>query len=462
MAVEQIFRLKRGLDIPIEGNPEQTIDLAAQPRHVAIIATDYVGLRPTMAVSEGDSVLRGQLLFEDKKNAGARLTAPGAGEVVGIHRGDRRVLQSVVIALNERERAGDFVEEDEVAFQAFSGKDVAGLSADDIRALLIESGLWAAFRTRPFSRIPEAESSPHSIFVTAMDTRPLAPSPEVVLEGREGDFERGLIAIAKLTDGPTYLCKKAGSSISTSPNIGVTQVEFEGPHPAGTPGVHIHFLDPVHRDKTVWHVGYQDVMTIGKLIESGRLDVTRVISLAGPLVKRPRLLKTRLGASLDDLVLDELEDTPPRIISGSVLSGRKASGEVHGYLGRYDNQVSVIQEGADREFMGWGRAGKNKFSLLRLYTASLRPDKQFRFTSATNGSKRAMVPMGSYERVMPMDIIPTHLLRALAVGNVEQAEMLGCLELDEEDLALCTFVCPSKIEYGPLLRSNLDTIEKEG
>ncbi|MBI4557635.1 MAG: Na(+)-translocating NADH-quinone reductase subunit A [Candidatus Hydrogenedentes bacterium] len=457
-----LHKINKGLNLPIAGEPEQTIQPANRLTRVGLVAEDYLGIRPTMFVAVGDTVRRGQALFEDKKIPGVRFTAPGAGTVVAVNRGERRALQSVVIDLNENERGGKLSPDDEAVFASYTGKDPAGLSNAEIKALLLESGLWTAIRARPFSKVANPETTPHSIFITAMDTHPLAPSVDVVMKGREADFERGLICVAKLTEGKTYLCKAPGSSAQSQPYNGVVVEEFEGVHPAGTVGVHIHFLDPVHRDKAVWHLGYQDVMAIGHLFATGKLDVRRVVSLAGPQVKKPRLLRTRLGAAMDELVAGELKDGENRVISGSVLSGRAATGQVFGYLGRYCQQISVIREGREREFLGWLSLGKNMFSAINVCISKLTPGKKFDFTTCANGSERAIVPIGVYERVMPMDILPTFLLRSLVMNDVERAEQLGCLELDEEDLALCTFVCPGKIDYGPILRRNLERIESEG
>ena len=457
-----LHKIKKGLDLPITGEPAQTIDIHRTSARVALMAGDYVGMRPTMFVQEGDKVLRGQPLFEDKKNPGVRYLSPGAGKVAGIYRGDRRALQSVVIELNEAERNGQPGPDDEAAFDSYQGKNVAAMSRDEIRALLVESGMWTAFRTRPFSRIPAIDSEPAAIFITAMDTSPLAPSAEVVLKGKENAFKEGLLAIVKLTDGPVYLCKSPDEKIPSDPNSGVQVEDFDGPHPAGLPGVHIHFLRPVNRNRTVWYINYQDVAPIGSLIKTGRLDVSRVISLAGPQVGNPRLIATRIGASTQDICEGELIEGDNRIISGSVLAGRKAMGEVEGYVGRYHQQISVIREGHEREFLGWMMPGMNKYSTINAYLSRLVPGKKFAMTTATYGSKRAMVPIGTYERVMPMDIMATFLLRALIVGDLERAEQLGALELDEEDVALFTFVCPGKYEYGPILRQNLEKIYKEG
>ncbi len=453
------YRIRKGLNLPIAGEPEQRVDRAPAVARVALLADDYVGMRPTMYVAEGDEVKRGQLLFEDKKTAGVRFTAPGGGRIAAIHRGERRALQSVVIELDAAELSGAG---ETIAFDSYTAKPPASLTRQQVHDLLVESGQWTAFRRRPFSKVPPLDEVPAAIFVTAMDTRPLAPSVDIVLAGREDDFNHGLDALAKLTDGPVYVCKGPNSSIPTPGNNKFLVEEFEGPHPAGTAGVHIHLLKPVSRQRAVWAIGYQDVAAIGKLFSSGELDVARTIALAGPAVNRPRLLRTRLGAATGDLVKGELREGENRVISGSVLGGRAASGATFGYLGRYHTQIAVLREGRRRHFLGWLTPGFNEFSTVNTHLSRLLSGKKFHFDTAVHGSDRAMVPIGMYERVMPMDILPTFLLRALLIGDVEQAEKLGCLELDEEDLALCTFVCPGKAEYGPLLRRVLTMIEKEG
>lgn len=419
-------------------------------------------MKPRMMVQEGDRVQRGQVLFEDRKSEGVLHTAPGAGQVVGVHRGARRALQSVVIHLSDSERAGEATADDLASFASYPGGDSSAWSRDQLVALLVESGQWTAFRTRPFSKVPATQTIPHSIFVTAIDTNPLAPYPEVIIEKRREDFDRGLAAVATLSGGATHLCVRAHSPIPAMVSAAVTTQEFAGPHPAGNAGLHIHRVDPVHREKTVWTVGYQDVIAIGRLLATGVLDVSRTITVAGPAAPEPELVHTRLGADIEDVVGALPEDVEVRLIAGSVLSGRRAAGDTHGFLGRFHNQITVMAEGRERVFMGWLTPGWNAFSTAPIYLSRLLPDKLFPFTTTTNGSPRAMVPIGMYERVMPMDILPTFLLRSLVVGDVEQAEKLGVLELDEEDLALCSFVCPGKTEYGPLLRKNLDMIEKEG
>jgi Na+-transporting NADH:ubiquinone oxidoreductase subunit A len=302
------------------------------------------------------------------------------------------------------------------------------------------------------------------LFVTAIDTQPHAPDPQVVVAEARAEFERGLRLLATLCEGPTYLCVAAGSSIAEGLDAPVRVEAFRGPHPAGNPGVHIHRLFPVSRERTVWHVGYQDVIAVGRLFATGRLPVERVVALAGPSVREPRLLRTRLGASIEQLVRGELREGEGdvRLLSGSVLSGKRAEGPELGFLGRHHLQVAALPEGGTRRLLGWAGPGGDRFSILPVFVSRLFPKRRFAFTTDTNGSSRPLMPIGTYERVLPMDVVATYLLRALLVGDVEQAEQLGALELEEEDLALCSFVCPGKTDFGPYLRANLERLEKEG
>lgn len=445
-----MITIKKGLDLPISGAPRQEITEGRTVNSVALIGYDYHGMKPTMLVREGETVKKGQPVFSDKKNEGVIYTAPAAGVVSKINRGNRRIFQSLVI---------DVQGDDSVEFKKYSQQDIDTLSGDDVSAQLIESGVWTAFRTRPFSKAPAVGSKPQSIFVQAMDTNPLAADPAVVIAEQSEAFQTGLKLIKKLTDGAVYLCKAPGADIPTAD--GVTVEEFGGVHPAGNPGTHIHFLDPVSSNKTVWTIGYQDVIAIANLFLTGELDTKRVIAIGGPQVKEPRLIRTQLGASLAELAQDEVKDGDNRLISGSVFGGRGGFKETE-FLGRYHTQLSVLENDMSRPMFHFLRLGVNYHSVKRTYVSSFFKSKLFNFTTSQNGSPRGMIPIGQYEKVMPLDILPTQLLRAIVVNDLDSAEQLGALELDEEDLALCTYVCAAKYEYGPILRDTLTKIELEG
>ncbi len=324
------FTIKNGLDLPITGGPKQIIEDGNQINSVAILGIDYVGMKPTMLVNEGDTVKLGQVLFSDKKTPGVVFTSPGAGVVKAINRGEKRVLQSVVIELKGNA---------EVTFNKYAEADLGNLSVEQVKENLVSSGLWTTLRTRPYGKVPALDSKPSSIFVTAIDTRPLAADPAVIIKDRANDFANGLAVIANLTDGKTYVAKATGTDIVVS--NGAISAEFEGPHPAGLPSTHIHFIDPVNINKSVWYLDYQAVIAIGALFATGKLNVERVVSLAGPTVKNPRLVRTRVGANTDDLVASELQDdVESRVISGSVLYGHIAHGW-SAFLGVYNNQVSA-------------------------------------------------------------------------------------------------------------------------
>ena len=445
--------IKKGLDLPILGAPEQHIDVAKAVRQVALLGEDYIGMKPTMLVSVGDRVRVGEAVFTDKKTEGVTFTAPASGKVVEVNRGEKRKFESIVIEVE-----GD----DRIEFDGVRDVDPISLGRQGITEKLTACGLWTALRTRPYGKVAQPHTVPHSIFVQAVDTNPLAADPSVAMADRKDQFSLGLTALTQLTDGNVFVCKGEQTEIAGGGIDGVSVETFVGPHPAGLVGTHIHFLDPVGPGKTVWYINYQDVCAIGSFLTNGVLDVRRVISLAGPVVKQPRLLETRLGASVTELIDGEIvDDVTIRPISGSVLCGRTAN-PPHNFLGRYHTQISVLEEGYEREFLGWQKPGFDKYSVTRVFASAAVPDQKFAFTTSTGGSERAMVPLGTYEKVMPLDILPTQLLRALIVRDTDQAQQLGVLELEEEDIALCTFVCPGKYEYGSLLRENLTTIEREG
>jgi len=447
-----MIKVKQGLDLPIAGGPEQTISEGRAVRSVAILGEDYPGMKPTMTVAQGDSVAKGQVVFTCKKTPGVVYTSPVAGTVTAINRGAKRALRSVVIEIAPGE---------EQTFDVHPSDQLAALARQEVVDQLVRSGVWTSLRTRPFSKVPEIASAPNSIFVTAMDSNPLAPDPSIIIPAYAGEFSAGLEIVAKLTDGAVHVCHQQGKFLPTGEDARILSHEFSGPHPAGLAGTHIHFIDPVGPNKTVWYLNYQDVIAVGHLFLTGSIMNERIVALAGPGAVQPRLVKTILGANLDELTAGEQVDGNQRIISGSVLSGHTAEGAA-AYLGRYHLQVSVLPEDAQRKFIGYLTPGIEKHSVFPAFLSKWLGERRVKFTTSTNGSPRAMVPIGTYDAVMPMDILATQLLRSLLVGDLEMAMNLGCLELDEEDVALCTYACPGKYEFGPVLRGVLSQIEKEG
>ena len=454
------MKITKGLDIAITGDPVQIIpddieSTSPSITSVAVIGTDYNLLRPSMLVAVGDKVKLGQALFTDKSNPGFNYTAPGAGTITQINRGAKRALLSVVIELDEKE--------EHVELPKFDENGLDGLPEDEARKILQESGAWTAIRTRPYSKTPEVDHQPAGIFVKAIDTDPLSASPAVIINHKAKAFQDGLKVLAKLTRGKVYVCQHADENLPELPESkeGADKIvakKFSGKHPAGLVGTHIHNILPVNAERSVWHLNYQDVIAIGMLFATGKRYVDRIIALSGPMVKEPRLIISRMGASTNEIVKGQLKEGDARVISGSILNGQHALGR-RAYVGRFALQVSVVSEGQPRQFMHWVNPFLKHFSIMNVF---LKRETQYDFTSSQNGSPRAMVPLGNYEAVMPLDILPTQLLRALLIRDTETAQKLGCLELDEEDLALCTFVCHSKYEYGPALRACLEMIERDG
>lgn len=456
--------IKKGLDLPLAGAPTQKIDpVAKQVDYVAVTGPDYVGMKPTILVEEGQEVLAGQPLFEDKKNPGVIFTAPAAGVVETIYRGEKRLFHSIVLKLPKGADAFR-----SAAFEAYDPASLDSLCPMIIRDQLVKSGLWTTLRTRPFSRIPQIDTEPSSLFVTAIDTNPHAPDPAIVINERPEDFINGLKVLSRICGQKLWVCKSPKSkffdadndfNLESIPNVEVA--EFSGPHPAGLAGTHIHYLDPVGRGKTVWTIGYQDVIAIGELFTRGAYPVERIVALSGPMVKNPRLIRTHVGACLFQLTQGELLDGPVRIISGSILCGREVEKNGLGALGPYVNQVSVIADGDPRELFGWALPAFRKFSAARTVASWYLPKWPFKMNTALHGGYRAVFPNSKLEEVMPLDIYPVFLFRAMENQDIDACEKLGILELDEEDVALCTVVDFGKNDYTQSLRSMLNIIMKE-
>lgn len=446
------IEIKKGLDLPIAGAPNSSIRPGSPVSQVAIIGDDSIGMKPTMEVQVGDKVRTGQLLFTDKKTPGIKYTSPGCGRIIAINRGRKRKFESLVVDLSG---------EDSISFLAQPDQPPESYSPEQVRATILDAGLWPSLRTRPYGRVPAIDSNPASLFITAIDTEPLAPRPEIIITRNGDDYRRGLLLLSRMINAPIHYCSGNRDITPHEQVEGFNYWSFSGPHPAGLPSTHIHFIDPVHEHKTVWQIGFQDIIAIGYLFRTGELMTERIISLAGTGVKEPSLIETRVGANLEDLCRGELTGEQVRILSGSVLSGRTAD-EIRGFLGRYHNQVTVLPDNSGRSLLNWAMPGSNRFSVKPVFTSALNRMLQLPMSTAVWGGKRAIYPLGTYEDVMPLDIIPIYLLKALSVGDTEKSKALGCLELIEEDLALCGFACPGKNEFGPALRDVLTTIELEG
>ncbi|MEQ8847542.1 Na(+)-translocating NADH-quinone reductase subunit A [Botrimarina sp.] len=448
------YQFSKGFDLPIAGAPKQSIVRGPSIGSVGLLGDDYHGMKPTMLVGEGDTVRVGQWLFEDKKTPGVKYASPGAGRVVAIHRGAKRKFESIVIELEGDER---------YSFQGYADSNLGRLDRDAVEQNLIDSGLWTTFRTRPFSKVPAPGSSPYAVFVTAIDTNPLAADPRVVIDEKPAEFTAGLQVLTTLTSGAVWLCKGIGVELPGEDVSGVEVAEFGGPHPAGLAGTHMHFLAPVNMERQNWDIGYQDVIAIGHLFLTGELMTERVVSVAGPCVKEPCLYRTRIGASLRDLTSETDAGEGVRTISGSLFAGRTLT-EMRAHLGRRHVQVVQLAEGTERDFLGWMGPGIGKWSITNVFAQRWIgvPEGGFKFTTSTEGSHRAIVPIGNYEKVSPLDLEPTPLLKSLVVHDTDEIQRLGGLQLDEEDVGLYSYACASKNDYGPLLRESLTTIEREG
>ncbi len=444
-----MITIKKGLDLPIKGAPKQLISRTQYTERIALLGSDYIDVRPKFQVKVGDSVVKGSPLFIDKKRPEIVFTSPASGVVKDIVRGERRVFLGIVIEIQGQEE------------KLFEPMDLNTVSREDLVSRLLEGGLWPAFRTRPFSKIPNSDAVPDAIFVNLMDTNPLAADQMVVLQGQEAFFQLGVEALSKLTSKVFVVSNPDAQLPDLSYIPAVELASFSGPHPAGLVGTHIHFLNPVSINRTVWHIDPQDVVSMGHLIKTGQIFTDRVLSFAGPGVIEPTLIKTSLGADVVALSKDHLDSEGHRIVSGSILHGRTAD-EVLPFLGRYHRQISVLHEDDKQRFMGWLSTKNTTHTITRTTIGSLKIGRLLDFTTSTHGSPRSMVPLGGFELVMPLDILATPLLRDLLSYDTDEAQELGCLELDEEDLALCTYVCQGKYDYGRYLRECLTIIEKEG
>lgn len=448
--MSDVIKIKKGLSIRLVGDAEKTIS-ELNPKYCAIKPSDFNGVFPKLLVQEGDTVKAGSPLFFDKYRDRICFTSPVSGTVRELRRGEKRVLLEVVIESDGKDLAVDF------------GKgDPAKMTREEIMERLLTSGMWPLIRQRPYSIIAEPSLKPKAIFISAFDTSPLAPDYDLIVHGNGDAFQAGIDALVKLTDGPVHLNIHAGDAPSkVFMNCKGVQINrFTGKHPAGNVGTQIAFLDPINKGDIVWYLRPQEVLHIGRLFLDGRVSATHLVALTGSEVKRPHYIKTRIGASITDLIRENvMAGNKVRCISGNPLTGTKT--EKNGYLGFYDSQVTILPEGDHHEFLGWAMPGLEKFSFSHTFFSWLRPGAKYRLDTNYNGGERAFVMTGQFEKVFGWDIYPMQLIKAIMIEDIDLMEKLGIYEVDEEDFALCEFIDTSKTEIQQILRKGLDLIRKE-
>ncbi|MFW5851008.1 MAG: Na(+)-translocating NADH-quinone reductase subunit A [Bacteroidota bacterium] len=449
--MSKVTHIKKGLTINLQGKPERIFHQLPLAEKVAVKPTDFVGLKPKLSVKEGDTVLAGDALFYDKYNPDILFTSPVSGTVELINRGERRKILEVVVK----------TENGKVEYKKFNTPEINRNNRDAIKKSLLESGLWPCIIQRPYACIANPSDTPKAIFISTFDTAPLAPDYTFLISEYKSEFLKGIEVLNQLTDGKThvniYQETRANNPFQAAKDVQINY--FSGKHPAGNVGIQIHHLDPINKGDVVWTVKPQDVVLIGRFFEKSIFDARKIIALTGN-VRKPYYFKTILGASVNSMLNNQItSDKEQRIISGNVLTGTQVNKT--GYVGFYDTQISVINEGNYPEFMGWINPGFNKFSFYRSFFSWLQPDREFKVDTNYHGGERPFVFTGQYERVLPMNIYPIHLLKSILVNDIDKMEQLGIFEVAEEDFALCEFVCPSKIEIQSIIRQGLDTIKKE-
>jgi Na+-transporting NADH:ubiquinone oxidoreductase subunit A len=448
--MSKVIKIRKGLNIRLKGKAEKIIVKSEKSDLYAIKPIDFLNIRPKLTVKVGDSVKAGTVLFFNKYMPEVLFTSPVSGTVKSINRAERREIQEVVIEPDL-----------EIKYETFTKADPKTLNREQVVENMLKSGLWPMIRQRPYGIIANPKDQPKSIFISAFDTSPLAPDYDFIVQGNNEDFQVGIDALSKLTDGKIHLNVNADyppSDVFTKTrNVQINQ--FTGPHPAGNVGVQIHHLDPVHKNQVVWTVNAQDVINLGRLFNKGIYDASRIIALTGSEVLNPRYFKTMIGASVKKLIEKNVQEGNLRYISGNPLTGKKIPFD--GYIGFYDSQITVLPEGDYYEFLGWGMPGFNKFSASRSFFSWINTDREYLVDTNYHGGERAYVITGQYEKVLPMDILPVHLIKSIMVEDIDRMENLGIYEVVEEDFALCEFVCTSKTEVQSIIRKGIDLMIKE-
>lgn len=444
-----VIKLRKGLDVNLKGKAAMEFVQVENPGMYALVPDDFTGMKPKVVVREGDSVKVGDALFVDKNHPEVKFVSPVSGTVAMVERGERRKVLSVRVQADA-----------ECQYVEFGKKDVARMTGQAVKEALLESGLFAFFKQRPYDVTANPDDAPKAIFVSAFNSMPLAADFEFVLKGREADFQTGLDALAKMAK--THLgvsAKQTATALTAAKNVEVTV--FDGPAPAGNVGVQINHVDPINKGEVVWTIGAEEVIFIGHLFNTGRLDFTRVIAFAGSEVKTPAYRKMVVGQQLTTLVKGQVNaDRTLRIINGNVMTGVKTTAD--GFLGAHTTEVNVIPEGDDvHEMLGWIMPRFGEYSTSRSYCSWMMGKKEFTLDARIKGGERHLIMSGEYDRVFPMDIFPEQLVKAVITGDIDRMEALGIYEVAPEDFALCEFVDSSKLEVQRIIREGLDMLRKE-
>jgi Na+-transporting NADH:ubiquinone oxidoreductase subunit A len=449
--MSEVKKIKKGLDIKLVGKAEKVLEKADRSETYAIKPSNFPGLTPKLKVKVDTEVKAGDPLFFDKYKPEINFASPVSGKVIAVNRGERRRILEVVIQADS-----------EIKYQEFKKADPNGLSREEIKEEMLKSGLWAFVRQRPYDVIAKPKDTPKAIFISAFDTAPLAADIDYLLKDEAEAFQAGIDALAKLTDGKVHLninpTVNQSKMFCEAKNVQINQ--FTGVHPAGNVGVQIHHLSPMNKGEVAWVIRPQEVVYIGKLFLKGIYDVSRKIALCGSEVKTPCYFEIIQGASVRNILKGKLKDDDKiRVISGNVLTGSQILED--GFLNFYDSQITVIPEGDKFEFLGWALPGLQKFSMSKTFFAWLMPNKEYRLDANLHGEHRAFVMTGEYDKVLPMDVLPQQLIKSIMIEDIDQMEQLGIYEVAPEDLALCEFVCTSKINVQDIVRKGIDLMIKE-
>lgn len=446
------FRITKGKNLKIKGHADKDIKELPFPREVAVQPQDFRNTRVRVVVKEGDKVKAGTVLFYDKAREDVVFLSPVSGTVKAVNRGAKRALLEVVVATDDAK--------EQESFASFSSEEISKLSIEDVKKALLKGGMWPALRQRPFSNIADQTIQPKSIFVKAINTDPLAIDVDYVMQGQEETFQAGIDALKVLSKGDVHVCTEPDAESKALTDVkNATTHTFAGPHPAGNVSVHIYKVDKIEKGDFVWYVDAQEVARIGELLLTGSFPAKKIYAVTGEGASSRYYAKTIVGTPLSDFMpAAELEGK--RCLSGSALSGHEVGAK--GFVGFYDSQITILPEGGHRKFLGWLIPGFDTYTLTNTYASAFAPKAEYSLDTDTNGGERAIVLNHLYDKYLPLDIPVYFLLKAVLANDIDSAEKMGILEVDEEDFALCTFVCPSKVEIGRIIRNGLDAIQKEG